>query len=278
MSTNSWLNDLFSKQASEAAPAAAPAHTPEDQQKIAEAETFVELLKQAGKKPSDFTNEQLDHLWNEVMVKGASGGAPPPFPPKDDKGDGKDKDEEEKKRKAEEAHAKMKGEKEAAEKIAEFQELGRKAAQAFIEELDKTAAARETNQTKTAAEIDKAVREKVASGPIGKAAVVEGERYAVKVANERKAKNDTANLQEDAVKQAENVSNLNALAAVEALKMAAVHGGYDGEQVERRLISVLEMGTAADYSKTAAAKSTEDAIGNRALELLAACGYPVDWK
>ncbi len=73
-------------------------------------------------------------------------------------------------------------------------------------------------------------------------------------------------------------SAITELASVEAVKLAAAEG-YDVDEACERVAAVLTLtGGNLDNTKIASAGDVDSAVGIRALELLEAAGYPVEWQ
>lgn len=66
--------------------------------------------------------------------------------------------------------------------------------------------------------------------------------------------------------------------AGEAAVAFAAEQGWDPEQADRKVASILELGLLGESEKVAAADDYETSVGVRALEILEAAGYPVTWE
>lgn len=241
---NEWLAQMYGTNASEQ-----PAAQSEEQQKLATAELFCKLAADSGVDLSEYNDEQIQSLYNDVMLKQAQGeeGKPPPFPPKkeekkekeEDKGNGEDKGTEEK--------AKMEYEekKAFAEKFAEADFMGRTMAHSMVDELGHIQKAAEAGKP---AEPPKE-QPKEAAAPAQPAPATD-------------AKSGSP--------------NFDLIAARHAVKLAEA-SEYNVEEATQRLQAILTLG-AKESEKVAYTQDFESAKHIRALELLEAAKYPVNWE
>lgn len=270
--------------------------TPEQtKQASAAVEMFHKLAEQNGIDLTKLSDEEAGALWMSTFDAGEKVAEfPPPSPEekaekKDEKTTEKDekKDEEaEKKAAAELAELRAQAEREfsekraASEKVAEFEELGRIAARAFVSELEKAAAA--------------ATPEAPAGDP--KLAAM-GEAFKAQIAKMKEGKKDGDDghkepdaddkKEEKAEKEASAIDKLALAHAFELIESWGKGNGLSEEKVaealkvaDERLSAVLTLhGTdLPGGTKVAHAISPEAAIVVRSLEFLDAAGYPVDWS
>jgi hypothetical protein len=99
---------------------------------------------------------------------------------------------------------------------------------------------------------------------------------------EAKAKNESPPAETEASKKEEektasDIAFLNAEAAALAVKLASEQLGADPGEAQIRITAMLYTDGVPDYSKTASAQTEDQAVAIRALELLEAAKYPVNW-
>ena len=253
----------------------------EEQEKIAQAELFAKLAADNGIDLNQLGDEQIAELWDGTFGKTA--------------GDDKDEDDKKGRRasedddeddKSKKAAAEFYAVKEAQDKVAEADYLGRVMAHSFTSEMD---------QIKEA-------------GRMGDAAEAVGghlERTGRKAGNLFKSKKDI--IAEEAGHKATMsatkakriggglyaggaaVTGAGGYAAtrkkessaldVEAAELAfqkAAGAGWDVNEASERLTAVLTLGP-LESEKIASASTYGEALEVRSLELLAQAGYPVEW-
>lgn len=203
-------------------------------QKAAEAEIFAKVAADCGVDLTKLSQEQIYHLWNEVMVEGNKTAA--------EEEHHHESDEEEKKK--EEALAKAvirehEEKKEAMAKVAEAEYIGERMADAFHARLQKLAAE-------------------------------DHEKREEEKKKEEKKEEDGKKMP---VKEASATDLYAARVAIGMLKEA----GLSTEQGVELLNSLFTLGHLPESTKTAGASTPEQTVQIRALELLEAAGYPINW-
>lgn len=245
-------------------------HSEEDQQKLAQAEFFSGLCKQAGVQIEHLTDEQVKQLWKVAMDGRPEGAEPEPDKKKSEKREG---DEHEKKaaaaREWEEKRA-------AAEKIAEADALGRIMAHAYVDELVKISEASSKSEhgkggvppqlLKRDEKKDKKEEdeegEKKESQARATALIERLSKTASPTASSSPATSTTTNLDEVAGNH-----------AIDLLKEA----GVGPDVATARINAVYTLGL-AESTKIASADSFDRAVTLRALEFCESAGFPVDWS
>lgn len=267
----------------------------EEQMKLAEAELFVNLAKEAGIDLNQLDNEQIEALWNEVFSKEA-GDEEAAEESEEKKEEAKEETEEEKKEAAAREHAIKVAH---AEEEARAHHLGQVMAHSYVAELDKIAAERaatDGGETKEASKLsDVAGKARSLAGAaaakgkdVGGKAVAKGKELGGKGVNFAKAHPKSVGGAAAGVaaagaggaylasrkKQASGLTQIDELALSHAVKIAS-DAGLDPEVAEARVNAVATLGL-EESSKLA---STVDAqVEIRALEYLEAAGYPVQWN
>jgi hypothetical protein len=242
-------------------------HTAEDQQKVAEAELFLGLCKNAGIDPQHLTDEQIGVLW-----KAASG---------EDKGEKPmDKKKEEEAKKGEEKKASATREwqekRAMAEKVAEADSLGRIMAHAYVDELKKIGSSNKVAELPP--QFMKNVKGKGDEKPEEKKPEGKSEDKGDKDEDEKKKESqDRANALiaklASGTSSTPSLDEQSALHAVEILKQA----GYDANVAMSRINAIHTLGL-PESSKIASASTADDAVVVRSLEYCEAAGFPVDWS
>lgn len=236
-------------------------HSQEDTQRVAEAQVFIGLCKQAGINPADLTDDQINRLW-----KAASDAPPSDAPAAEEKKE--EKKEEPKDAEKKEAAAKeWRSKRDLQEKFAESDAMGRVMAHAYVDELTKISQGMppqfmEKKEEPAAEEKKEAPpEEKKEEEEKKKESQLKAEQLIAKLAKHAGA-SSTPNLDEQA-----------ALQAIEMLKAA----GVDGTVAYNRIAAAYTLGL-EDSAKIANAQTPEDAQVIRALEFCEAAKFPVDWS
>jgi hypothetical protein len=283
----------------------------EDMDKVAEAELFAKLAADEGIDLNQLSDEQIVELYNVTFQKEAEGEEEEekkesPFPPK--------KKEEEKKAAAE---AELMQTKEAQEKFAEADYMGRIMAHAYVQELNKIAGVKDMLRgaeaggqlaragTELAAKSGgKAAKAKALAmrakarlahkaGRAGKA--ISGAARRAYEATADKARRGAARVGEHVGEHKKKYIAGSLLAAgtaggaagkyasalddlgAEHAVIKAAEAGWDLDEAAERVIDVFEQGLIPEKTKIASANTVEEATEIRGLELLEAAGYPVTW-
>lgn len=194
----------------------------EELQKQAAAQFFCKVAADRNINLRDLSDEQLDHLWSETMGKQASEGGPPMPPAASNDDDDEKKKEEEEKEAAAAVHAQKLA---AAAEEARADELGRKMAHSFVDEVEKVSAARGQGGTPKEASAQPTQSQQPSDGlaPIDKLAA----REAVKIASDGGF---------DADEAAQRVAAVLTLGLDESDKLASTVE----EQVNIRALELLE--------------------------------------
>jgi hypothetical protein len=290
----------------------------ESAEKTAQVELFAKLAEENGIDLDQLTDEQVSDLWQATFAEKTASDDSDEDDKKGDKEEGDKKappfakkdDGDEKKAAAE---AEFSEKKAAAEKFAEAEFLGRAMAHAYVNELEKIAAAArtETEEVKEAAgtksmamlaalekgrgaaksvgDAAKKVNEKTKEPFQRLARIGEGGKTVPRGVNKvRDAVADHGNKAvagaaaaggvAAASKKKKEASALNELARESALAKIAESGEFDGEIAADRIDAVLTL-TGGDLqgTKVASAENVDQAVEIRSLELLEAAGYPVNW-
>jgi hypothetical protein len=286
----------------------------EEQTKQAEAETFVQLAKEAGVPLHEMTDAQIAELYENVMGKTAS--------------DDGDEDDEEKKRKAAEEYA---SKKESHVKFAEATEMGQIMAHSFWNELGEIE--KEAGLKERASDLwgrAKGLPKRLAEYSAAHRSAAEEARGALSGARSQEAteafkalKKDPTRVKElaqhmgakkelkrkalghlvrgqaeraakgglaagglaaaggvgyTAGREKESAAALNELALELAVEKCA-SAGWDADEAASRIVSVINLDLVDDdNTKIAYANDVDGAIEIRSLELIEAAGYPVTWE
>jgi hypothetical protein len=239
--------------------ASAPVPQAEDLEKQASVNLFTKLAADQGIDLKTCTDAQVNALYadfeqkvaaaggiNTVMAKvAAANPAAAAAPAKT----ASEKEEEEKREKMEAARREHEGKKEAAAKLAEADFMGRVMAHAYVQEMRKIASEGGGD--------DKGE---------GKHEMPEALRKGI----------ENAKAHEHPADRKKEASALDDLAAEYAVALV-FDAKLDPVEAGRKVASVLNLGIAKDTAKTASAKDLEGAVHIRALELLEAAGYPVQY-
>jgi len=236
-----------------------------DAEKIAQAELFAKVAAEAQIDLSQYSKEQINELFNEVIVKSAA---------------------EQKAPKVEETQKEAQASLEAAAR----EEWSRtKEAQAQWDEADRTgrqmAHAYVAEMRKIAADGGLDFLSKLAGGlPPQFAAHMKGkdgegkkeEKGEPPHAEKKEEKKEEKDGKKEA--QAAVLSKLSSAAGPVAIQLL-VERGFNQDEVTRKVAAVLELGLAdGDMSKVASASSFEAATGIRALEICEKLGFEIDWS
>lgn len=237
-----------------------PGQQSEDKTKVAEMELFAKLAAENGVNLNELSDDQIEQLWNATFAKQAEeekcstckeAMADCKCPPKE---------AAQKDKLAAAAQAEFQKSQEWHEKVAECDKLGRVMAHAYVQELGL---------------IDEAMKKqagskKVAEMPPQFAAAAEEKK---EEGGEEKKEEEKKEEPKDEEKEASAIDQLAAKHAVELAKNA----GLNEKVAAKRVDAVLTLG-AAPTVKTASAKTVQETVHIRALELLEQAGYPVDWS
>lgn len=248
----------------------------ESLEKQAEAVLFCKLAAQNGFDLNKMTDEEVETLYNYTFDKQAS------------EGEEAEKDEEKEDEEKKEAAAREHQQKLAAARdVQHADELGRRMAHSYVDELNKIGSAL---QDKTATPALPAAGLKGAGGraatSIGQAArkirlaAERGGGKAVDFAKKNKgaigagaggaAAGGAAGYVAGKKKES---SALDQLALEEAVKIAEA-SGFDGDEAAERVVAVHTLGL---NESTKVASDLNGQVELRALEFLEAAGYPVEW-
>jgi len=275
----------------------------EDLQKQAEVEMFAKLAAAEGIDLNELTDDQVAELWDATMGKEAQ-----------EEEEGEEEEEKKEKAKAELAQKKESADKVAEADYcgrvmahAFAQELGyieKDAAdlkglytkgRAIARGLGERARAVARKFTGgRAAELEEAAS-KVKGTKVGPGMRARAKRVAEKesilraAAKERKAVSRRRRLAGGgaaltaaglggglALGREKGGSAIDELAVEEAIYKAA-EVGWDAEEAAERIASIEVLGLLPDSEKIAHVDNTDDAISVRALEMLEAAGYPINW-
>jgi hypothetical protein len=234
--------------------------TEEDQTKLAEAEMFAKLAAENGINLNELSDAQIQELWDGTFGKQAEATC------------GKCKEAEDKckcaavgseDKTASAAQAEFNQMQDWNTKVAECDKLGRIMAHAYVQEL---------NLIKQA--MDQQAGEKAAEFPPGfmpgggkKNDHDEDDKKEPPKKDEKKDEKDEDKKEASAIDQ---------LAAKHATKLAHA-AGLDAAQAAKRVDAVITLGGIGPTEKTASAKSLDEVVHVRALELLEKAGYEVNW-
>jgi len=249
----------------------------EDQEKVAQLELFAKLAADQGIDLNEMSSDQIQYLYDSTFNKVAE----------DEKEDDEEKDEEKEKK----AYDEFAAQKEWQDKVAEADTLGRYMAHAYVQELDNIKEASRVGKAFKAVDkhiqgVGKRVAEigtrtsKGTAGNLhpGTSRALGGAAYAGGAAGAAGAGYGATKAVKHFTKKKEEskeASALDELAAETAVKIAA-EAGYDADEAANRLTAVLTLGP-AESQKLASAQDFDQAQHLRALELLEAAGYPINW-
>lgn len=237
-----------------------PGAAAEDATKLAQADLFAKLAAKNGIDLSTLSDQDIATLYNETFKVAEA--APPAASEEDKKKAEEAKKEEEQKTAAAREFA---ANQEWNTKVAECDKLGRIIAHSYVSELRKIGQAM-----------------KVANMPFPFAAG--GDAPPAAPAEEKKEeppkeeKKDEGEKKEEESKDEEKkeASAIDQLAAKQALVIVK-QAGLDEKIAAKKIDAVFTLGVPASV-KTASAKTVDESVFTRALELLEAAGYPVEWK
>ena len=287
----------------------------EEQTKQAEAETFVQLAKEAGVPLHQMTDAQIAELYEHVMGKTA---------------ESEEDDEEEKKRKAAEEYA---SKKESHVKFAEATEMGQIMAHSFWNELGEI-----EKDAYSLTEAGMKGRDALKRGWKGLKRIATGKelRSGLKMRGAAKSENAAAKVDRYLAKKTQGTESGERLQAARKMILddlkergtskalrggaktlglygggaalagggaAAVAGrekdsaaalnelalelavekcasaGWDADEAATRIVSVINLDlVGGENTKIAYANDVDGAVEIRALELIEAAGYPVTWE
>ena len=242
----------------------------EEQEKIAQAELFAKLAADNGIDLNQLGDEQIAELWDGTFGKTA----------------GDDKDEDDEDDKSKKAAAEFYAVKEAQDKVAEADYLGRVMAHSFTSEMDQI---KEAGRMGDAAEAvgGHLVRTGRKAGNLFKSKkdIIAEEAGHKATMSATKAKRIGGGLYAGgaavtgaggyAATRKKESSALDVEAAELAFQKAA-GAGWDVNEASERLTAVLTLGP-LESEKIASASTYGEALEVRSLELLAQAGYPVEW-
>lgn len=238
-----------------------PQPTSEDTVKVAEMELFAKLAAENGINLNDLNDDQIAGLWNATFSKSAEETCSKCEKATADCECPKEapKEASQKSKIAEAAAVEFRQQQEWNEKVAECDKLGRVMAHAYVQELGL---------------IEKALKKEAEFPPQFAAAAAEKkEEGGEDKGEEKKEEEKKEEPPKDEEKEASAIDVLASHKAVEIAKEA----GLNEKVAAKRVDAVLTLG-AAPTVKTASAKSLQDTVHIRALELLEQAGYPVTWK
>lgn len=251
-------------------------HNAAAEAEIAQAELFCKVAADQGIDLNALADEDVQILWNEFQKIAEENEEKPEESSEEEKKE----DEEEKKEAAAREHA-IKVAHAAEEAHADH--LGRVMAHAYLDEIQKVAAAREAvGQDKEASALGKMMAARDAlKGGASKAKEVGGKALQMAKNHPGKSAGGAAALAAGggfaagrASKKQASVSNLDELALRHAVKLAA-DAGLDAEEAELKVAAVAVLGLPESQKL---ASDLDSQIHVRALEYLEAAGYPVTWE
>jgi len=280
------------------------ANPSDEQEKLASAGMFAKLAAENGVDLNSYSDEEVADLYNTWQSKVAAGGE---HGHKHGHKGGKDEPEK-KDEKVAAAHAEFMQTKEAQEKFAEADLMGRIMAHSFAQESREIAektAGRAGDAAKAVGDAGKAVgsrvkdlvtgrrqhahemiSESLKGNPALHGARMEGLRQAKSeklkrigagVAAGTAATAAGAAAAHKATSGKKEASAQDEVAAELALYKAA-EAGFNPEEAGERLDALFTLGLPADgESKVASAENFEQGMHIRALELLEMVGYPINW-
>jgi hypothetical protein len=234
----------------------------QEQVKIAHLELFAKSAAALNIDLGSLDQASREALYGEFRNKLAEEGGEPPEAleaegeEEEAAGEAEKEEGEEKVEKAEEeekkeAQAQFAAMKDWQSKVAEADFLGRQMAHAFTDERNKIAAA-----TKVGGRTKRASEEEIKK-------------------DEEEIKKDEEEIKKDEEKKEAAAFDLQA--ARLAVKTASA-GGWNEQQAAQRLEALFTLGLLPAMSKTASATTYPQALNIRALELLEAASYPIDWS
>jgi hypothetical protein len=247
--------------------------------KQAEAEMFAKLAAAEGVNLADFTDEQVQQLWDHTFGKHAEDG-------EEAKKDDEEKDDDEKKEAAAAEHQQKLA---FANEVAKAEHLGQVMAESYVQHLNKLGHDLSKEATKALpgpsmrGAFGRALTSVQQAARKGKGAVERGARKAGDFAKEHKGKFIAGGAGAAAgagggyvagkKKESSALSNIDQLALEHAVKLAN-DAGLDPEVAATRVTSVANLGL--DESDKVAS-TLQEQVHVRALEYLEAAGYPVTW-
>lgn len=235
-----------------------PGATVEDATKLAQADLFAKLAAKNGIDLNTLSDQDIATLYNETFKVAEA--APPAASEEDKKKAEEAKKEEEQKTAAAREFA---ANQEWNTKVAECDKLGRIIAHSYVSELRKIGEAM-----------------KVANMPFpfaaGGGAPPAEEKKDEPPKEEKKEEAEESKEEEKKEEEKKEASAIDQLAAKQALVLVK-QAGLDEKIAAKKIDAVFTLGVPASV-KTASAKTVEETVFTRALELLEAAGYPVEWK
>lgn len=283
----------------------------EDQEKVAQMELFTKLAAETGIDLNQYTDEEIDQLWNETF-KGASDESEK----KDEKPKKEEGEEDEEKEVA--AQAEFAEAQEWQEKVAEMDYLGRLMAHAYVNELNEIGesmnkeAIRRYTGPGAARQTANKVLEKIRGGAKVPESLKErmgrfAERVGTKeIGGSRRSGGVMLTPPEEAraagrktlkrVGMGAGVAGAGAIGAggyaaskkkqssaideyaLELALQKVAEANWDVEQAAERLNALYTLDAVPESEKIAAASDINEAVEARSLELLEAAGYPVEWN
>lgn len=226
--------------------------------KQAQVELFVKVATEQGIDIKNMPDDQVERLFSKFI---------------DNTKTAADESDDEKKKKDEAAKELEEKKAEAAE-FAKYDYFGRQMAHAYVDELKKIAS-------------DAKEKDKVAEFPNGfpfKKGKDEGKEEAKGKDDEKdKGKDDkgeekksSARLVPPTDSKSKKASAIDELAYAVALKKVAA-AGWDADDAARRINAAATLNLIGESTKIASAPNLDMAVELRALELLEAARYPVEW-
>lgn len=275
----------------------------EEQEKVAQTELFCKLAADNGIDLNQFNDEQIQELWNSTFTKTAEEEKDKKENPFAKKEEGKEHEGKESKKEEEKEHekeaaaqAEFEATKVAQAKLAEADYLGRLMAHAYVNELGQIGSAMGQDKEAAAKEASKAsellARFKGHAG--GAAEKLKEHAGKLKGHAEQGAEKAKSHVKSHPASYAggagaaggaaagyaaghhKKASALDEIAAELAVEKAAA-AGWNAEEAAERLGAALTLGSLSDSEKVASAANYGEAREIRALELLEAVGYPINW-
>jgi hypothetical protein len=291
----------------------------EDKEKVAQADLFVKLAAEQGIDLNQFSDEQIEELWNATFSKEASENGEKP--PKKEEKEEKEDDEDDEEKKAAAAQAEFEATQEWQEKVAEMDYLGRLMAHAYVNELGEIGEAME-KEAKMPEALARGLAKargggeaalKAAKGGagavgshlerLGRKATYGGLKAKAKAKGRvlttadvlkgtpggRKAKAIGAGIYgagaagaagagEAARRSLKKESSAIDEYAAELALQKVAEINYDVDEAAERIGALYTLGAMPESEKIASAGDVNEAVEIRALEMLEAAGYPVDWQ
>jgi len=159
----------------------------------------------------------------------------------------------------------------AAEKLAEADFLGRTMAHAYVDELQKIASAQATTQQKVAA-----MPPALLAAMSGKKDEKSDDKKSDDKKDDEKKSDDKDEKSDKPNPFAKKASAIDSLAYSKAIELVK-DAGFDVKEAADRLNAAATLNLLGESTKVASAQDLNTAVQVRALELLEAVGYPVQW-